>query len=396
MPLLSEVHSVGRDLPTDSSLPVTPVVVSVPVSTAGTDTNDQPAVFSDEGYFYAKCAAEDEIGNCVYANSTLAYVSTADSEKEYPVVGIIVAKSNATNCTVQRYGESSIRFVGLETGKRYFLNARGGLTTPPFPSDSVQFVQQVGNAISTTKLFIQPTGTVIRRDLNGDEMADCGCFKAGLGPPAANFGDVLDVYYDKLAGDIYGPKTADGWGDPFALRGPPGRQGVTGVPGPPGPEGPSGADGLPGAPGAVGRTGEAGPQGIRGPAGADGVAGAVGPQGERGSIGETGPQGIAGVVGAAGEDGRTILSDDMPPEDDVGDIGDLYYDRVARTFYPPKTAQGWADGFALVGPQGPKGDDGEDGTLWVQGDGPPAEDNAYPQGTFYFDRLNKKIYPPAN
>lgn len=58
---------------------------------------------------------------------------------------------------------------------------------------------------------------------------------AGDGPPAAGLGRTGDYYLDKTAYDLYGPKTAGGWGTPINLQGPQGD---------PGPAGPPGTDGA--------------------------------------------------------------------------------------------------------------------------------------------------------
>lgn len=363
MPTVDEVHYRDDYVDAGPALPPTNLSVSVPASNAGTAADkNSAALFGDEEYFYSTCLASDLIGAAVYANTTVQFVTTADASKPNPVVGFIVAKSSDTACTVQRYGESSISFSGLQAAKRYFLDASGGITTPPFPSDSVEFVQQVGSAVSDTKLFIQPTGTVIRRDLGGDTMVCCSSLLHGQGTPPATLGKDNDFYIDQIANMLFGPKTSNAWGDGTSLVGPPGR------------------------PGQGGPQGDVGPQGEVGPAGADGVgiAGPAGPQGDRGLLGPVGPSGAAG---------NTILHDVGTPPDDEGVDGDYFYSTDTTTFYGPKAGGVWpTTGVQLTGKDGR---DGLDGTLWFDGDGPPAADNSYPAGSYYYDRVNKQIYPPA-
>jgi hypothetical protein len=51
---------------------------------------------------------------------------------------------------------------------------------------------------------------------------------SGAGLPAVNLGKTGDYYLDKTNYLLYGPKTASGWGVPINLRGPAGPQGPTG------------------------------------------------------------------------------------------------------------------------------------------------------------------------
>ena len=511
MPSSDEVHPTGNSTG-GAALGAFTYAVTVPVPNVGTAAGStQQALFGEEAYFYAQCDATDALGAAVYANTTLAYVTTADANSPQPVVGFIVAKASDTACTVQRYGESSLVFAGLVTGKRYFLASLGGITTPPFPSDSVEFVQQVGNAISGNKLFIQPTGTVIRRDLNGDDqVVCCSSLLSSVGVPSPGFGKNGDFCVDSVATRLYGPKTSGSWGDGVTLVGAQGAPGATGTGGPAGPTGvageqgelgpvgpagavgpqgdagPTGANGAAGAngdvgavgpAGATGPAGDVGPPGPIGPEGSTGDAGAVGPQGAAGDQGALGPQGEAGPTGAtggqggqgeagavgpagpagsdgqmgatgpqgavgsdgkngatgpvgplgptgpqgdAGKDGQdgaagaagpqgnigpagaqgiagaagaTIVNGQAAPTAQDGQDGDYFYDQANTTFFGPKASGAWpATGVQMTGQNG---QNGADGTRWFDGDGPPAADNTYPPGSYYYDRTNNQIYPPA-
>src|SRR6185437_2746478 len=57
---------------------------------------------------------------------------------------------------------------------------------------------------------------------------------SGSGAPAASLGNVGDYYLDKTNFELYGPKTAGGWGTPVLLRGAQGPQGPAGPAGVPG------------------------------------------------------------------------------------------------------------------------------------------------------------------
>jgi hypothetical protein len=165
-----------------------------------------------------------------------------------------------------------------------------------------------------------------------------------------------DWYIDTDDYTLYGPKTADNWGEGFplasrtqvsqltvggSLPGTPGSgggatiavgsvstgafdapasitnvgtdtdaifnfvipAGPPGFPGDPGETGPTGATGATGATGPTGPAGPTGPQGATGPEGSAGPAGAVGATGPEGPAGETGPAGTAGATGPQGDPG---------------------------------------------------------------------------------------------
>ncbi|MBS1501332.1 MAG: collagen-like protein [Bacteroidetes bacterium] len=51
---------------------------------------------------------------------------------------------------------------------------------------------------------------------------------AGPGAPSASLGNAGDYYLDQTADNLYGPKTASGWGSPLALKGATGAAGAAG------------------------------------------------------------------------------------------------------------------------------------------------------------------------
>lgn len=65
----------------------------------------------------------------------------------------------------------------------------------------------------------------------GEEGAPGSQILSGKGVPAANLGAVGDYYLDKNTGALFGPKTADGWGEAISLTGPKGATGATGAAG---------------------------------------------------------------------------------------------------------------------------------------------------------------------
>jgi hypothetical protein len=181
-----------------------------------------------------------------------------------------------------------------------------------------------------------------------------------------------------------------------------GRDGADGVDGEPGPRGARGEPGTPGDRGEKGERGENGERGERGERGLegfdgrdgiDGKQGEVGPQGprgEQGERGEVGPMpehewrdtqlrfqqpgadggvrwgkfvdlqgppgedgkpgrtvvvggggGGGGGVGPPGPAGKTIISGNDPPTDDLGNEGDFYIDVDEWRIYGPKTDGEW-------------------------------------------------------
>ncbi|WP_138430471.1 collagen-like protein [Fodinibius saliphilus] len=51
---------------------------------------------------------------------------------------------------------------------------------------------------------------------------------SGQGVPGSSKGDMGDYYLDTSTGDMYGPKNDQGWGTPISLQGPPGQDGQDG------------------------------------------------------------------------------------------------------------------------------------------------------------------------
>jgi hypothetical protein len=121
---------------------------------------------------------------------------------------------------------------------------------------------------------------------------------SGNGAPSASLGDSGDFYLDLASGNLYGPKTASGWGTPTSLKG------------------------------------------------ANGAAG---------SAGATGATGATGAAGSQIHSGTTV------PAASLGAIGDYYLDVSTYMLYGPKTASGWGTPISLQGPQGPAGPQGPQG-----------------------------------
>lgn len=153
--------------------------------------------------------------------------------------------------------------------------------------------------------------------------------RSGDGAPSADLGQVGEFYLDFTGTELYGPKTADGWGDPVTLIGPAGAKGDPGEQGPAGERGADGRDGIDGEDGNRLHLGTGIPSGdatdgdmyldqvsfnlwgrnggvwvevgsLRGPQGPIGPQGPVGDKGDKGDTGDQGPMGPQGPQGPAG------------------------------------------------------------------------------------------------
>jgi len=210
------------------------------------------------------------------------------------------------------------------------------------------------------------------------------------GPPPENIGGLGTWCMNRLTGDIYGPKTAAGWGEPaFSLVGPKGDQGDKGDPGPKGDQGDQGIQGP------KGDTGDQGPQGLKGD---HGDIGPKGDTGERGIQGETGPKGDTGDTGPKGDKGDQGI---QGPKGDKGDRGDAFAvnaqgDLAGRDAYDAEPVgfsyldvengnlyfrvapSGWSTPIPFgKGEKGDKGDPGEEGPQGPKGDpGAPGADGS--------------------
>lgn len=160
--------------------------------------------------------------------------------------------------------------------------------------------------------------------------------------------------------------------------------------------------------GAEGPQGPEGPEGPVGPAGEDGsmiYAGEGDPGGDIGDLGDYylnqntgefyGPKDedgwgepiivLMGEDGKGGEDGRVIHSGEGAPGEEVGTIGDFYFDETSGDFYGPKTEEGWGNPTDLTG------EDGQDGSIIHSGEGAPGENDGA-IGDYYLDKSTGELY----
>lgn len=120
---------------------------------------------------------------------------------------------------------------------------------------------------------------------------------SGVSAPDISMGSKGDFFLNLRNGDLFGPKTDDGWGSPFNMKG---------------------------------SKGDDGKDGSNGNDGADGKDGSDGQDGKDGS------------------DGATILSGGITPTISQGKLGDFYIDTSDYTIYGPKNLDyGWGDPVSL-------------------------------------------------
>ena len=78
----------------------------------------------------------------------------------------------------------------------------------------------------------------------GPAGANGSTILTGSGAPASLLGAIGDYYLDTVTANLYGPKTALGWGAVVSTVGPQGPQGIQGIQGVAGPAGPKGETGT--------------------------------------------------------------------------------------------------------------------------------------------------------
>lgn len=129
-----------------------------------------------------------------------------------------------------------------------------------------------------------PEGPQGEQGIAGDQGVqgkDGSIIYNGTTEPELSLGEVGDFYLNKSNTNLYGPKTAESWGEPLNLKG---------------------------------------------AKGDDGTAGAKGDKGETGDKGDPGTQ---------------IYSGSIAPSNALGALGDYYIDIVQMTLYGPKLGSNW-------------------------------------------------------
>ena len=162
---------------------------------------------------------------------------------------------------------------------------------------------------------------------------------SGIGAPTETLGNVGDYYLDLSNSNLYGAKTAQGWGNPISLKG------IQGDKGEKGDTGATGQKGDKGDTGATGQKGEKGDTGATGQKGEKGDTGATGQKGEKGNTGATGQKGDKGDTGTPGQNGSKIYAGIGAPTINIGAVGDWYIDSQNKRLYEPKETSGWSSDY---------------------------------------------------
>ena len=214
--------------------------------------------------------------------------------------------------------------------------------------------------------------TVVERT----EVQKGNLIHSGTGAPDASLGSIGDYYLDLSTSNLYGAKTAQGWGNPISLRGLQGEKGDKGDKGEKGDQGNKGDQGERGEQGVKGDKGDKGDRGLKGERGKQGFKGEQGPKGEdgkqgpKGEDGKQGPKGEDGKQGPKGEDGKPgsngkdgqagvpdkgvgrLFSGTGAPKKEIGQDGDFYIDILHKRLYGPKEGGNWGDNFiSLIPPE---------------------------------------------
>jgi len=177
---------------------------------------------------------------------------------------------------------------------------------------------------------------------------------SGIGAPTETLGNVGDYYLDLSNSNLYGAKTAQGWGNPISLKGiqgDKGEKGDTGATGQKGDKGDTGATGQKGEKGDTGATGQKGEKGNtgatgqKGEKGDTGATGQKGEKGEKGDTGATGQKGEKGDTGTPGQNGSKIYAGIGAPTINIGAVGDWYIDSQNKRLYGPKETSGWSSDY---------------------------------------------------
>lgn len=118
----------------------------------------------------ANCQPSDSIGKCVYVTgpevSGKYQVETVDPQdnSKIPSIGVIVAKSSGTDCTVRLFGKMSGTVSGLTPGKALFVGIGGSLShSIPSPGATFAYVQPMGVAVDSDEVLLQPSLSIIKR-----------------------------------------------------------------------------------------------------------------------------------------------------------------------------------------------------------------------------------------
>jgi hypothetical protein len=107
------------------------------------------------------CGAGVNVGDIVHESLTTADIveTSVDNTSVAPSIGVVIAKPTTTSAEVLMYGEYD-GASSLDLGKKVFLSTIGDFTSTPPTTD---YVQNMGFAISVSKVFINPIYVRVKR-----------------------------------------------------------------------------------------------------------------------------------------------------------------------------------------------------------------------------------------
>ena len=138
---------------------------SNPAQSAYTDTvaDYSLTVEGDNIIEAVTCDSTVAVGNVVRMSGSTVVNALADSIGNSRVIGICVAKDDATTCDIQVTGFTASIFGGLSTNTKYFLSpTTPGAITTTVPTGSGEIVQPIGLAFSASVMIINITSSVTR------------------------------------------------------------------------------------------------------------------------------------------------------------------------------------------------------------------------------------------
>lgn len=118
--------------------------------------------------FEANCPAGATVGDAVYVTGAkvggVAQVATVDitSLSSMPAVGVLTAKTIATDCTVQFAGEVGI-YSGLTSGSMYMIDTDGTPTSTLPTSGSDHYIQRLGVATNSDSMLLSISPALTKR-----------------------------------------------------------------------------------------------------------------------------------------------------------------------------------------------------------------------------------------
>lgn len=107
------------------------------------------------------CSSSEVVGDIVYVSGNLTVSKASNTNiSTAKAIGIIVQKTNDTNCRV-RFGGIVQNLTGLETGELYHLGTSGNLIRA-IPTEPLSVIVKIGIALSATKLLLSINNFIIR------------------------------------------------------------------------------------------------------------------------------------------------------------------------------------------------------------------------------------------